>query len=142
MKKGDLLDCKKGEILVENVIFILLNFIFLTIMIGFLVNQGSSEAVLEEVYAKELALVIDYSKPVMTIKFDMEKGKEIAEKNGIPFRDVVKIDNDNHMVRIKLGDGKGYSYSFFNNVDVTAYPDVAPDTSYVIKINGYNEDAV
>ena len=41
---------KRGEILVEHVIFIILNLIFLGIMIVFLTNQSSGSIVLEEVY--------------------------------------------------------------------------------------------
>ena len=32
---------KKGEILVENIIFIVLNLVFLTILVLFLINQGN-----------------------------------------------------------------------------------------------------
>ncbi len=129
---------KRGEFLVENVVFILLNLIFLGIVILFLVNQGSGKALVEEGYAKKIALLIDYSKPVMTIKIDMEDAKKIAEKNNINFKDIVRIEGNN--VLVKLEGDKGKTYSFFNDVDVSVYPDVSPSTSYVIKINGYKNN--
>ena len=63
---------KRGEILVENVIFIVLNLIFLTILILFLFSKMGSAAVLEEKYAKQIALIIDSSKPRMEIHLNME----------------------------------------------------------------------
>jgi hypothetical protein len=55
------------------------------------------------------------------MKIDMRKGKDIAEKNGIDFNNVVKIDGN--IVQVKLSSGGGYSYAFFNNVDVSSYAD-------------------
>ncbi|MEJ2497249.1 MAG: hypothetical protein P8Y43_07230 [Sulfurovaceae bacterium] len=106
---------KRGNILVENVVFIILNLIFLSIIVLFLMNQGDGKIVLEEMYAKEIALVIDYSKPIMTIKVDLSKAKEIAEENGISFDNVVSVNNDEKKVTIKLDKGEGYSYYFFMN---------------------------
>jgi len=112
---------KKGTILVENIIFIILNLIFLTVLVVFLIQQGSGAIVLEQGYSKQIAMFADSAKPVMLLKIDMEKGKKIAEKNGINFNDVVKI-NEN-IIRVKLDEGSGYSYAFFNDVDVFAYAD-------------------
>jgi len=125
----------------ENIIFIILNLVFLTILILFLLKQGSGAIVLEQAYAKHIALVIDSAKPGMTIKLDMEKGKKLAEKNKIDFEDIVKIEDN--LVTIKLSAQGGYSYSFFNDVNVTKYPDTSdPEdiTSYIFKINEYNQN--
>jgi hypothetical protein len=112
---------KRGTILVENVIFIILNLMFLAILVLFLVKQGSGAIVLEQAYSKQIAMLIDSANPVMLIKIDMEKGKTIAEENGINFNDVVSINGN--MVRVKLSNGEGYTYSFFNDVDVSGYAD-------------------
>jgi hypothetical protein len=126
---------KRGTILVENVIFIILNVLFLTILILFLYRQGNGAVVLEQSYAKNIALLIDSAKPVTEMKLNMKDAFNIAEKNGINREDIVKI-NDN-IVTVKLSDKGGYEYSFFNNVDVTTYPDISPNKNYIIKINGY-----
>lgn len=113
---------KRGTILVENIIFIVLNLVFLTILIIFIAKQGSGAIVLEQSYAKQIALLVDSAKPVMIIKLNMDKAQKLADKNEMDFKDVVKI-NDN-IVTVKLSDRGGYSYSFFNDVDVgVPYPE-------------------
>jgi hypothetical protein len=112
---------KRGEILIGNVVFILINAIFIFLLILFLLRQGNGVIVLEQMYAKEIALSVDYAKPVMLMKIDMERGMNLAKKNGIDFNEVVKIDGN--VVRIKLSESSGYTYSFFNDVEVGAYPD-------------------
>ena len=64
---------KKANILTENIIFIILNLVFLTILLLFLFSKMQSVAVLEEQYAKQIALIIDSSKPEMDIRLNMEK---------------------------------------------------------------------
>lgn len=109
---------KRGTILVENIVFLILNLLFLSILVLFLLRQGSGAIVLEESYSKQIAMVLDSSKTVMIIQMDLEKGKKIAEGRGIDFKDVVNIDGN--IVRVKLTQKSGYSYSFFNDVDVSA----------------------
>jgi len=122
----------------ENVIFIILNVLFLAILILFLLRQGQGAILLEQSYAKQIALFIDSAKPGMTIILDMGKAKGLAEKNGLKFEEI--IINANNIITVKLSEDGGYSYSYFNDVDVSIYPDNSdPEhvTSYVIKINEY-----
>lgn len=131
---------KKAAILIENVIFIILNILFLAILILFLLKQGQGAVLLEQSYAKQIALLIDSAKPGMTIILDMSKAKDIAEKNGLEFKDIVT--NTNNVITVKLSEKGGYSYSYFNDVDVgNPYPDTSdPENvnSYVFVIWGYN----
>ncbi|MFH1503545.1 MAG: hypothetical protein ABIE36_02720 [Candidatus Diapherotrites archaeon] len=110
---------KKGTILIENVVFIILNLIFLSVLVLFLLRQGSGAIVLEQIYAKEIAMIGDSAKPVMMIKIDMSKGKKLVDGNGVDFSKIVKI-NEN-IVEVKLTSKGGYRYAFFNNIDLTAY---------------------
>lgn len=120
---------KRGTILIENVIFIILNVVFLSMIILFLTNQTSNAQILNELYAKKIAFVADYGKPDMIIKMDMTKGMKIAEKNNADFSDVVSITGNVVNVNLKAGsDETGYSYSFFNDVLVCSYPDRNSDT--------------
>jgi hypothetical protein len=112
---------KKGTILVENIIFIILNLLFLSVLVLFLIKQGSGAIVFEQAYSKQIAMLVDSAKPIMLIKIDMEKGKNLAGNNGINFNDVVKIDGN--IVTVKLSEKGGYSYAFFNDVDVSSYAD-------------------
>lgn len=125
---------KRGEILVENIIFIVLNLLFLTILILFLLRQGDGAVVLEQSYAKNIALLIDSAKPVMEIQLNMEKAREVAKKNNVDFDEVVKIQDN--LVIVKLSEKGGYSYSFFNDVEATAY---VKDEFYIFIINEKNE---
>jgi hypothetical protein len=129
---------RRGTILVENVIFIVLNILFITILVLFVFRQGNGAVVLEESYAKNIALLIDSAKPVMEIKLNMENAMELAEKNGINREDIVSINGN--LVTVKLSEKSGYQYSFFNNVDANAYPDIYPEKNYIIRINGYNNE--
>ncbi len=125
----------RGTILVENIIFIVLNLVFITILILFLYRQGNGAVVLEQSYAKNIALLIDYAKPVSEMKLDMTDAMNLAEKSGLNREDIVK--REGNMITVRLTEKSGYSYSFFNDVDVTVYPDVFPEKNYIIKINGY-----
>ena len=69
---------KRGQILVENVIFIILNVIFLTILILFLIKQGSGAVLLEDSYSKEIALMVDSAKPGTIITVNLEKIKDVS----------------------------------------------------------------
>ena len=104
----------------------------------FLFRQGNGAIVLEQSYAKNIALLIDSAKPVTEIVLNMKEGFVLAEKNGFHREDVVKINGN--IITIRLSEKGGYEYSFFNNADVTAYPDVFPENNYIIKINGYKNE--
>ncbi len=125
----------------ENLVFIILNLIFLTLLVLFLLRQGEGAVVLEQAYAKEIALLVDSAKPGTTMLLNIEKGKKLAEKNNVDVEDIIKIDSNS--VIVKLSEKGGYSYSFFNDVDVSAYPDTTDPQNikdYVIKINNYQNE--
>ena len=106
---------KRGNILTENIIFIILNLVFFTILILFLFSRMGSAAVLEEKYAKQIALIIDSAKPGMEISLDMKDAVKKAEDENWEGK-IVSISGN--IVTVKLTDGGGYSYSFFNNVEL------------------------
>lgn len=121
-----------GEILIGNVVFILLNAIFIFILILFLFRQGEGAVVLEQTYAKKIALLVDSAQPDMLIKIDMEDGFKIAERNGIDFNNIISVDGN--VVHVKLNDKSGYSYSFFNDVHLSAYPDSTQEGMYILAV--------
>ncbi|GAG14340.1 unnamed protein product [marine sediment metagenome] len=121
--------------LAENIIFIVLNLIFLTILILFLFSRMGSGAVLEEKYSKQIALVLDSAKPGMMIHINMEDAIEEAKKElGEDKIGGLVVINGN-IVTVRLGEGLGYSYSFFNDVDATAYLDKTDNKRYVFIID-------
>ena len=112
---------KRGEILVENLIFIILNLAFVVIIVLFLLKQGSGAAALENSYSKQIALMLDSAKPDAIIKLNLEDLKEVSDKNKFDFKEIVKIDNN--LVVVKLSEKGGQTYSFFNDISVNCYPD-------------------
>lgn len=128
---------KRGQILVENIIFIILNLVFLTILILFIYSKSGGEAVLEEKYSKQIALIIDSAKPGMIIHLNMENAIKKAEEN--KFEEGI-VSFEGNTVTVKLREKGGSSYSFFNNVDISIFPDTSliPVKEYVIRINSYN----
>ena len=126
---------KRGNILTENIIFIVLNFIFLVILILFLFSKMGDVAFLEEKYAKQIALIIDSAKPGMNISLNMEDAVEKAEDENWKGKIVSIQDN---IVTVKLKDGNGCSYSFFNNVEISKlYFYLKDGENYVFEIEGY-----
>jgi uncharacterized protein (UPF0333 family) len=132
---------KKGEMLVENVIFIILNLVFISILVLFLFNQTSNGAFLEETYSKKIALMVDASQPEMIIKLDMEKAKKVSEKNGIDFEDVVR--KEGNKISVQLTENSIHSYYFFNDVNLEVFPETDDENEYtglyILTIGGKNE---
>jgi hypothetical protein len=119
---------KRGNILTENIIFIILNLVFISIIVLYLSLRTGDSFVMEEIYAKQIALMIDASKPNMIISLNMEEGisklekernKKITEFSDSEIKDIVKINENIVSVSLTAEEGKSYSYSFFNNVNVT-----------------------
>ncbi len=112
---------KRGELLIENIIFIVLNILFLTILVIFLVKQGSGAIILEKAYSKEVALLVDSAKPGMIIHLNLEKLKEVSDKNGVSFSDILRIKGN--YVTIKLSEKGGSKYHFFNDINISYFPE-------------------
>lgn len=129
---------KKGNILTQNIIFIILNLIFLSILVVFLFSKMGSAAVLEEKYAKQIALILDSAEPGMIINLNMEDAIKIANKENQALNNIISIQSN--VVKVQLREKGDYSYSFFNDIDVSIYPDTSsiPVKEYVIFIGGYN----
>ena len=127
---------KKGNILTENLIFIILNIVFLSILILFLFSKMGSAAVLEERYSKEIALLIDSAKPGMTISLNMEDAVKIAKKEKWPLDKIVFIEGNTVKVQLreKGAENSLGSYSFFNDVNVKANFDTTNNKWYYFVI--------
>ena len=107
---------RRGNILTENIIFIVLNIVFIAILLLFLFSKTGAASVLEEKYAKQIALAIDAAEPAMTVHLNMEDAIDIAKKENLDLGKLVER-NDN-IITVRLRDKGGYSYSFFNDVHV------------------------
>lgn len=109
---------KKADILHENIIFIILNVVFFSIMLIFIYLQGSSVHLSEEETAKQIALLIDASRPETIIEINLEDLFLESEKNGINREKVVEIDEDKNLIVVRASEDSFYEYSYFNDVYV------------------------
>ena len=132
---------KKANILTENIIFIVLNLVFLTILILFLFLKMSDVSFLEERYAKQIALIIDSAKLGMDISLDM--GNAVEKAKDKKWEDKIVSIEDN-IVTVKLHEKGGYSYSFFNNIELNkTYHYVDEGNEFNFKIEKWkNEEQI
>ncbi len=121
---------KKGEttLLVENIIFLVLNMLFFAILIAFIVQQSSGAALLEQTYSKKVALLVDQAKPGMIIKLNLEEGMNVAAKDKIAPTAILTVQDN--FIKVKLADGGGQEYHFFNDVDVKIFPETDDNGDY------------
>lgn len=89
-------------------------------------------AVLEEKYAKEIALLADSAKPGMTISLNMEDAIKIAGKEKWALDKIVTVENN--VVTVQLREKGKYSYSFFNDVHVSENFDTSNNKGYYFVI--------
>jgi hypothetical protein len=130
---------KRGStLLIETVIAIIINVLFISILIFYLLSRSGSAAVLEEKYAKEIALILDSSKPGMIIDLNMTDAIKAAQTNfgNNNIKGIVTINGN--IVTVKLRTNGGYSYSFFNDVDISNYYLDQTNNQYVFFIGDYH----
>ena len=140
MKVGDK---KASGILVGNIMFIILNLIFLSMLIVFLIGFSGGVNLLEENYSKQIALLIDSSRPnglsEIEIYLNMEDAIEKANEKKWNIEKIVKIEGN--IVSVKLHEeSNGYDYSYFNDVKINSYSvlDTEQYKGIVLEIGGYN----
>ena len=105
---------KRGEILQENVIFIVLNVVFFSIMLLFIYLQSSSVHLMEEETAKQIALIIDAVKPGTILEINLKDFFEKAEKNGVSRLKSIEIDKENNLVIVRGDEDSFFEYGYFN----------------------------
>ena len=121
IKRGSITKNKKGgfSLVYSNIIFIVLNIIFFSILFLFVQQVSEGKLVYEQAYAKEIVLLIDGAQPATKISLDFEKGIEIAESNGMDFDRIVGINNN--QVVISLSEKAGYNFRYFSDYDINHY---------------------
>lgn len=104
--------------MLEHTVFILLIIIWVIILGMALYRVQHNTALYEQLYAKEIALVIDRAEPGMEVQFDLTRAYNLATKNNLK-GEIMRIDPREHTIIVRLTDGKGYSYHFFNNAVIS-----------------------
>lgn len=95
-----------------------------------------SAAILEEKYAKQIALILDSAEPGMIISLNMEDAIKIAEKENQDLNDIISVQDN--IVTVQLREKGYYSYSFFNDIDFSIYLNTSSVKEYIIFVEGYN----
>lgn len=114
-----LLKNKKAKIVMETLIFFILNLVFFIVVLTFAYSSGDREFVYEQTLAKEIALIIDNAKPGMIVTLDISEYIEIAEENKKPISDIVKLNKEENRVEVNLKQKGGYSYQYFSDYEVS-----------------------
>ena len=112
---------KNASIVMDNVIHIIIFCLFFAIMFWGIGSYSNGSAMLEDIYAKEIARVINTAEPGMSFKIDISKIAAVAYKNGKNFADIVDIDNVNNEVVVSSRLTTGTAYKFFNDVDIVNF---------------------
>jgi len=127
---------RRGNILAENIVFIILTLIFFSILVFFIFSRTGGASLTEEELAKQVALIIDSSKPGTIVKINVEDALAKAKKENYQ-GSIISVNGN--VVTVKLREKGGYSYTFFNNVDASVFPDTSSleIKDYAIVVNGY-----
>lgn len=112
---------KKANIVMDNIIHIIIFAMFFAIMFWGISSYSDGSALLEDIYAKEIARVINTAEPGMSFKIDISKIAAVAYGNGKKFEDLVTIDNVNNEVKVSSRLSSGTTYRFFNDVDIVNF---------------------
>lgn len=108
---------KKANILYRSLFYLVFALIFSGLIFLSIDRVGRGASYYEQRYSKQIALFIDKAEPGDEIELPIFKLYEVAKKNHYK-GDIVKINNDENKVVVKLADGEGYEFYFFNKVDV------------------------
>lgn len=124
---------KRGvEILESAVIFITLNLIFFAVLFLFVSRAGTGVTAQEQIYAKQIALILDNIKPGTMVTINIEKMYSIARDEKY-FGRVVSIDSGNKMITVKLGNsGNGYSFRYFSSGKISTSENRIKNEIYII----------
>ena len=109
---------KSLNLILEQTIFIILVIMWAMILLSVLYRVEHNTGLYEQLYAKEIALLLDRAEPGMEIQLDLTRAYNLATTNKFN-GEIVRIDPAQNAVVVKLTDGKGYSYHFFTDAVVT-----------------------
>jgi len=105
---------RKGNILTGNVIYIVIVILFMAVLFIFVGRLSSGGALLEEKTAKKVALVIDSARPQTQVFLYV--GDILENREDVEIKEVIDIEGN--IVTVRLSEKGGYSYGFFNDVEV------------------------
>lgn len=114
----------------EQVIFIVLNILFFVLLAAFVIRSGNGAAIYEQAYAKQIAIFLEKASPGMVISLNMSNALDIAKNKGKEFDKVVIISEGK--VKVSLTGSGGYAYKYFSSYPVKIISNL--DEKGIIKI--------
>jgi len=106
---------KKGvHIGLDELIFITISVVFFVLFLFFVIRASAGTFILEEFYAKQIALLVDGSKPETIIGLDITDYYNMAEEDKLDLENRFII-SDNKVI-VSLTNSQGYVYPYFSNV--------------------------
>jgi len=84
---------KAMSVLIGTIIFMLVVIVFVSAMLYFVSRTANSTSIIEQIYAKKIALIIDQTKPGTNISLDISELYLLADKNGFDRLDVINYIN-------------------------------------------------
>lgn len=110
---------KKGDVTKIEVMFLILFAFIVAIFFGAIWIRSNGAASWEDIYAKEIAKMINAASPGDTISIDIQKVSEVAKKNNaFSQHEMIEFDNSGNQICLKLSGNGKTCYSYFNNVDI------------------------
>jgi hypothetical protein len=111
------------ELMMPEIVLLLATLMIFGAMLVFVAKAGSSALFYEEVYAKEIALLVENSVPGQTYEIDVTNAMEIAKKGKINLEVfshgfLVYNETDNS-VNVKIGSSGGYKFVYFSKINLT-----------------------
>ena len=109
----------QSNVLMNNISRLILLAIFIAGIFAVIWQQSNGAGVWEDYYAKEIVKSIDLAKQGDEVTLDVQKGTEIAFKNGVGKSEIFNFNNVNNEVCVKLSAGRSTCFNYFNDVDIT-----------------------
>ena len=123
---------KRGNVPLEEVIFVLVNLVFFSMLFFFVYNTSHSIFLTERLYAKEIALSIDSAKPGTQINIDISDLYKVASKNNFDINNAFYFKDN--LVSVKVSQGEGYSYYYFTDYNIDSTVSFPEEGKAVINI--------
>jgi len=111
-----ILNKKAVNLLTKNIIFLVLNVLFFSVMFFFVARAGTGTSYMEKAYAKQIALSIDSMRPNTEIEINIEELYSFAEKNRLDETNIFTPNFENNSITIRLAKGDGFTYHCFKEI--------------------------
>lgn len=102
----------------DYVAFLIIGVVFFGGMYYWVSAHVGSVALWEDLYAKEIARVLNEAQPGDELFLDVTPATKIAFDNGMRSDEIFRFDNDRHTVSVHLKPHSGTTFSYFNAVRV------------------------